>query len=407
MNCRHCNNTLRHKFVDLGYAPPSNAYLTKDDLAKPEIHYPLRVMVCDDCWLVQTEDFVKPDELFKSNYPYFSSTSATWLEHAKSFSNNIINRLQLGVESFVVEIASNDGYLLKNFLAAGIPCLGIEPTESTAEVAEAIGITVQREFFGLRYAQKLSEQGKLADLIIGNNVFAHVPDINDFSKGLCILLKPEGVVSLEFPHLMELILKTQFDTIYHEHYSYLSLSTVKKIFEQSDLKVWDVEKLNTHGGSLRVYGCRSTSVRNSTSRVTAMLETEASFGMSRMEIYDQFQRRAEQAKDQFLEHLLTAKAERRAIAAYGAAAKGNTLINFAGVKADLLPFVCDASTAKQGKYLPGSKIPILAPDFLRSKKIDELIVLPWNISNEIKMQLRNYLKPETKLLVAMPRLRTM
>ena len=274
MNCRHCGKPLTHTFLDLGFAPPSNAYLAEADLAKPEKYYPLKIQVCDQCWLVQTEDYTEGDELFGPDYAYFSSTSSGWLAHAARYSETMIRDLSLDQNSMVIEVASNDGYLLKNFVAAGIPCLGIEPTDSTAEAAEQLGIPVLRQFFGEKLGQQLAKEGKQADLIAGNNVYAHVPDINDFTLGLKVALKPSGTITLEFPHLMRLIENTQFDTVYHEHFSYLSLFTVSRIFKKAGLRLWKVEELPTHGGSLRVFGCHKTDTRGTEDSVAAVLQEE-------------------------------------------------------------------------------------------------------------------------------------
>ena len=404
MNCRHCSTPLEHLFLDLGFAPPSNAYLTAEDLEKPEKYYPLRVLVCDQCWLVQTEDYADAGELFDSNYAYFSSTSTSWLEHAKHYTEMITSRLGLGPGSQVIEVASNDGYLLKNFLAVGIPCLGIEPTTSTATAAEALGIPVLREFFGERLGNELAADGRQADLIIGNNVFAHVPDINDFTRGLKAALKPSGTITLEFPHLLRLIAENQFDTIYHEHFSYLSLHAVARIFESAGLKVWDVEELPTHGGSLRVYGCHATDARQTEPGVARILAEEQSAGLLALETYRAFQARAEKVKDDFLTFLLEQKRAGKKVAAYGAAAKGNTLLNFAGIKPDLLPFACDAAPAKQGKFLPGSHIPIHAPEKLASESPDYVVILPWNIADEVVSQNGGLQSRETKFVTAVPEL---
>lgn len=387
MFCRHCKNPLSHKFLDLGYAPPSNAYLTAEDLQKPELTFPLKLYVCDSCWLVQTQDFANADKLFTKNYAYFSSTSISWLAHAEHYCQSITARLNLTAQSHVVELASNDGYLLKNFVKAGIPCLGIEPTASTAAAARKLGVTTLEEFFGVALAKLLKAQGKQADLILGNNVYAHVPDINDFTKGIQILLKPQGIVTLEFPHLVELIKHVQFDTVYHEHYSYLSLSTVQRIFENAGLRVWHVEKLTTHGGSLRVYGCNIDAVYECTRAVMDLLSEEHAFGMQKLDIYDSFQLKADAVKNNALTFLLEQKRLGKTVAAYGAAAKGNTLLNYAGIKPDLLPFVFDAAEAKQGKYMPGSHIPILNPSKLSQKDLDYVLILPWNIKHEVIRQL--------------------
>lgn len=401
MNCRHCQTLLKHTFIDLGFAPLSNAYLSSSDLGVPEMYYPLRVKVCNNCWLVQTEDYAPVDELFSSKYAYFSSTSCSWLAHAKAYAEQMIQRFELNSDSLVIEIASNDGYLLKNFLAGGIPCLGIEPTLSTAKAAEEIGIPVIREFFGEALGQQMSEQGKQADLIVGNNVYAHVPDINDFTKGLKALLKPGGVITLEFPHLMHLLDEGLFDTIYHEHFSYLSLHTVTRIFEEAGLRVWNVDELPTHGGSLRVYGCHLNDVRESSEMRKILLEEEARRGMQTMIPYIEFQSRANKIKNELLEFLLKLKKTGKSIVAYGAAAKGNTLLNFAGIKPDLLPFVCDLATAKQDKFMPGSHIPILKPQAIMQAKPDYVLILPWNIAEEIRDQLYQHI-PDTKFVTAVP-----
>ena len=404
MNCRHCGAALRHTFLDLGSAPPSNAYLTAADLARPERTYPLKIMVCDQCWLVQTEDYAAADELFGADYAYFSSTSSGWLAHAARYAQDVIARFELGRNSFVVEVACNDGYLLKNFVAAGIPCLGIEPTASTAAAAEQLGIPVRREFFGEVLGRQLAGAGQQADLIAGNNVYAHVPDINDFTRGLKAALKRDGVITLEFPHLMRLIERTQFDTTYHEHFSYLSLYTVARIFKAAGLKVWDVEQLATHGGSLRVYGCHAEHARAPTAAVAALLAEEARHGLQSLDGYRGFQARADRLRDDLLEFLMAQKRAGKKVAAYGAAAKGNTLLNYAGVTADLIPFVCDAAIAKQGKFLPGSHIPILPPSALAERRPDYLLILPWNIADEVKQKNAGLAAKGTRFVTAVPSL---
>ncbi|MBK7765437.1 MAG: class I SAM-dependent methyltransferase [Sulfuritalea sp.] len=386
MKCRHCSNPLQHVFLDLGFAPPSNAYLSENDLHAPETWFPLKLHVCENCWFVQTEDYARADELFRHDYAYFSSTSTTWLEHARCYSDTMRQRLALDKNSFVIEVASNDGYLLKNFVAAGIPCLGIEPTASTAAAAEALGIPVLREFFGEQTARQLAAQGKQADLILGNNVYAHVPDINDFTAGLKAALKPTGTITLEFPHLLRLIQEAQFDTVYHEHFSYLSLHTVRHIFQQAGLRVWHVEQLTTHGGSLRVFGCHHSDPRPETPAVEELIRSEEDGGLCNLETYGQFQARAEAIKHDFLAFLIEKKRTGKSVAAYGAAAKGNTLLNFAGIRPDLLPYVCDAAPSKQGRYLPGSHIPILSPAALMECKPEYVIILPWNIAAEVRQQ---------------------
>ena len=402
MKCRHCANQLEHTFLDLGFAPPSNAYLNAEELSDPEVHYPLRVKVCDQCWLVQTEDYARREELFRADYAYFSSTSSGWLDHSARYVDMVVDRLSLGPDSFVIEVACNDGYLLKNVLAAGIPCLGIEPTASTAAAAEALGIPVSREFFGEALGRQLAGEGKQADLIAGNNVYAHVPDINDFTLGLAAALKPEGTVTLEFPHLMPMIEHTQFDTVYHEHFSYLSLTAVSSIFEAAGLRIWDVEELPTHGGSLRVFGCHSSASIATTDRVAAMLQREEQFGLTTLATYLAFQERADRVKDDFLTFLIEQKRAGRKVAAYGAAAKGNTLLNYGGVRPDLLPYVCDAAASKQGKFMPGSHIPIYAPQALWESRPDYVVILPWNIAAEVRTQLGELVEDGVILVTAVP-----
>lgn len=386
MKCRHCGAPLTHTFLDLGFAPPSNAYLTEADLSKPENYYPLKIKVCDQCWLVQTEDYAQADELFSPEYAYFSSTSSGWLAHAEQYAKKMTKELGLNGQSLVIEVASNDGYLLKNFVAAGIPCLGIEPTDSTAAAAEQLGIPVIREFFGEALGHQLTSKGKQADLIAGNNVYAHVPDINDFTRGLKAALKPGGTITLEFPHLMRLIEQAQFDTVYHEHFSYLSLHTVSRIFAVAGLRVWNVEALPTHGGSLRIYGCHQDDPRTTQSAVSSVMQAEIQHGLQDVNTYLKFQPRADKMKDDLLSFLIEQKRLGKKVAAYGAAAKGNTLLNYAGVKTDLIEFVCDAAQAKQGKYLPGSHIPILHPSEMTNRIFDYVLILPWNIAPEVVQQ---------------------
>ena len=402
MNCRHCATLLQHTFLDLGFAPPSNAYLSEADLSRPEKYYPLKVKVCCNCWLVQTVDYAQAEELFSDEYAYFSSTSSGWVTHAANYSRAVIQRLGLNKSSHVIEIASNDGYLLKNFLAARIPCLGIEPTASTAAVAEKMGIPVLREFFGETLGQKLAASGQQADLIVGNNVYAHVPDINDFTRGIKAALKSNGTVTLEFPHLLRLIENVQFDTVYHEHFSYLSLYTVDRIFKAAKLRIWDVQQLPTHGGSLRVYGCHAEDARACSLTVHELMQEEVQQGLQSLATYQSFQDRADVVKDDLLSFLIEQKRLGNKIAAYGAAAKGNTLLNYAGVKPDLLPFICDAALAKQGKYMPGSHIPILPPDFLLNNAPNYVLILPWNIASEIKKQNATLADQGTQFVTAVP-----
>ena len=404
MKCRHCGSETRLKFLDLGFAPPSNAYLSEEQLTAPEVYFPLRLHVCGECWLVQTEDYAQAGDLFTPDYAYFSSTSAGWVKHVAGYAREITDQLGLSRDSFVVEIACNDGCLLKNFVDQGIPCLGIEPTESTAIAAEESGVPVLRRFFGGALGNEPAAQGRQADLIAGNNVYAHVPDINDFTRGLKALLKPGGCITLEFPHLMELIERNQFDTVYHEHFSYLSIQTVQRIFKTSGLRIWNVEKLSTHGGSLRIYGCHEDDARRDSDRVQRLIEAETERGLRNMETYRGFQDRVDCAKDELVTFLIGVKRDGKRIAAYGAAAKGNTLLNYAGVKPDLLPFVCDAATSKQSKYMPGSHIPILSPDTLDDYRPDFVLILPWNIASEIREKLSALRKAGTQFVTPIPRL---
>lgn len=407
MKCRHCQTELQYVFLDLGHAPPSNAYLSKEALSKPETTFPLKLYVCDQCWLVQTEDYSAADELFSDDYAYFSSTSQSWLKHAARYTESITQRLGLNKNSFVIEVASNDGYLLKNFVAAGIPCLGVEPTDGTADAAEKIGVPVLREFFGEATARALAEEGKRADLICGNNVYAHVPDINDFTTGLRIALKEGGTVNLEFPHLMRLIEKNQFDTVYHEHFSYLSLTSVSRIFAQAGLRVFDIEELPTHGGSLRIYGCHIGDPRTTMPSVTKMLKREIAFGLQDLGVYQGFQLKANKVKNDFLDFLVAQKNAGKSIGAYGAAAKGNTLMNYAGIKHNLIDFVCDAAPSKQGKYMPGSHIPILAPAELAKRKPDWVVIFPWNIAEEVTQQQHQVRSWGGQFVISVPELKVL
>lgn len=407
MLCRHCQNSLEHIFLDLGFAPPSNAYLSANDLQRPEVYFPLKLYVCSHCWLVQTEDYAKASELFNQDYAYFSSVSKSWLDHAARYCEMVTGRFGLNQSHLVVEVAANDGYLLKNFVKSGIPCLGIEPTDSTAQVAEGLGIPIVREFFGRACAHKLVAEGKQADLVLGNNVYAHVPDINDFTDGLREILKPEGVITLEFPHLLRLIEANQFDTVYHEHFSYLSLYTVSRIFARAGLRIFDVESLPTHGGSLRVYGCHIHSHRATNASVGHLLELEAQNGLKNLSTYTAFQPRANKVKNDLIQFLIEKKNQGKAVAAYGAAAKGNTLLNYAGIKSDLLPYVCDAALSKQGKFLPGVHIPILAPDVINERKPDFVLILPWNIKEEVIQQLSGVRSWGGRFVVAVPELKVL
>lgn len=405
MKCRHCSTPLQHVFVDLATAPPSNAYLSKADLQKPERYYPLRVLVCDVCWLVQTEDYASAEELFVEDYAYFSSTSTTWLQHSKSYVDTVAARFGLGPSACVVEVAANDGYLLQFVRERGIPCYGIEPTHQTALAARAKGIEIVEEFFGVPLATRLRGEGRQADLTAANNVLAHVPDINDFVQGFATLLKPDGVATFEFPHLLRLVGARQFDTIYHEHYSYLSLTAVDRIFSANGLKVFDVEELPTHGGSLRIFAQRKESTAHAVSgAVGAMLQREQATGVTTLPYYQGFQAKTDAIKDAFVAYLLQAKSAGLKVAAYGAAAKGNTLLNYAGVHQDLLAYVADRATSKQGKYLPGSRIPIVDESYLRENRPDRVVILPWNLREEVTQQLSYIREWGGRFVCAIPEL---
>jgi len=397
VKCRHCGQPLHLPFLDLGSAPPSNAYLSEAALRAPETWFPLRLLVCETCWLVQTEDHAGREALFTDDYAYFSSFSSSWLAHARAYVQTMQQRLGLNASSRVVEVASNDGYLLQYVQAAGIPCYGIEPTASTAAAARAKGIAVVERFFGVTLAEELAgdsaEGGRQADLIAANNVLAHVPDINDFVGGFARLLKPHGVATFEFPHLLRMVQGSQFDTAYHEHYSYLSLTAVQRIFAANGLTVIDVQELPTHGGSLRVFAARADAhhhpqyTAESAARVQQLLATEAAAGMLGGNFYSDFQAKAIQIKGELLTFLLQCRAQGLRVGAYGAAAKGNTLLNFAGVRPDLLPYVVDKNPAKQGQYLPGSRIPIVDEAHLRAHRPDRVLILPWNLRDEVAAQL--------------------
>ena len=389
MKCRFCQNQLTHEFIDLVNSPPSNSFLSIDELNQPEVFYPLKLFVCDKCFLVQIDEYKKSEEIFSDKYAYFSSFSSTWLEHARQYVEMIAPRLGLNQESLVVEIGSNDGYLLQYFKEKNIPCLGIEPAERTAEVAREKGIEVITEFFGVRLAQKLAKQGRQANLVVGNNVFAHVPDINDFVKGLKVLLGKDGVITLEFPHLMRLIEENQFDTIYHEHFSYLSYHTVSRIFSEHGLVLFDVDELPTHGGSLRIYaGHQEDRSKRLSGSVEALHEKESAAGMGDLSYYLGFQDKANKVKYELLSFLLAQKGEGKKVVAYGAAAKGNTLLNYCGIKKDLIEFVVDASPYKQGKFLPGSHVPVVREERIRELRPDYVLILAWNIKEEVMEQLR-------------------
>lgn len=405
MKCRHCNSSLEHVFADLGTSPPSNSYLREDQLNKPELFYPLRVKVCESCWLVQAEDFTNREEFFSNDYAYFSSFSTTWLVHAKEYVQKMTERFKLGKDSFVVEVASNDGYLLQFFKDILVPCLGIEPTKSTADAATIKGIPTLQDFFGRKLADSLARENKKADLTAANNVLAHVPDINDFIGGFSILLKDTGVATFEFPHLLQLVNHTQFDTIYHEHYSYLSLLAVQKIFLENGLEVFDVEELPTHGGSLRVFAQKKNIGKQPIStRVTELLREEKSASIDSIKFYQGFQDKINTAKNRMLEFLIKANQDKSLVIGYGAAAKGNTFLNYAGIRSDLISFVVDKNPHKQNKFLPGSRIPIYSEQMIKDKKPNYVVIFPWNLKTEISNQLSYIREWGGKFVVAIPEL---
>lgn len=405
MQCRFCKHELTHTFIDLYHSPASNSFLTAAELNEPETFFPLHVFVCDECFLVQIDEYKKSDTIFDGQYVYFSSYSTSWLAHAKRYTEQMCERLQLGSESLVVEVASNDGYLLQYFHQKNIPVLGIEPTANTASVAKEKGIETVVDFFGTRLADQLVKEGRKADLLLGNNVLAHVPDIVDFVKGLKTFLAGSGLLTMEFPHLLQLVKQHQFDTIYHEHFSYLSFTAVKRIFESAGLKMVDVDELPTHGGSLRVYAVHAENESIATSEsVAQMIRKEEEAGMNDLLFYTGFQEIAMERKLEFLEFLLQAKRNGKRVAGYGAAAKGNTFLNYAGVRADLVEFVVDANIAKQGKYLPGSHIPVVNESRLKESKPDYVIIFPWNIRDEVMAQLSYIREWDGRFVIAIPSL---
>jgi len=405
MKCRHCQSELKLPLLDLGSAPPSNAYLTNKTLKAPEKWFPLNVLVCESCWLVQTEDFAGLEELFNDDYAYFSSFSSSWLKHAKDYVDAMVERFALNEKSMVIEIAANDGYLLQYVKEKSIPCLGVEPTKSTANAARRKGINIIESFFGVELGKQLAREGTQANLIIANNVLAHVPNINDFVSGFTYLLKANGVATFEFPHLLNLIEKNQFDTIYHEHFSYLSLISVDSIFRKNGLKIFDVEEIPTHGGSLRIFAQPDNTGTHKVSECFfLLLEKEQSLGLDRAEYFLNFQEKVNKVKYDLIKFLIKAKQEGKKVIAYGAAAKGNTLLNFAGIKEDLLTCVVDKNPAKQNKYLPGSRISIVDEDVIKAKKPEYILILPWNLTHEVMQQL-NYVRAWSgKFITVIPQL---
>ncbi len=406
MNCRFDNLPISQEFIDLGFSPASNSFLKPSQLNEPEVHYPLKLYVSERTFLVQIDEYKKADEIFSEDYVYFSSFSTSWLAHAKNYVEKMISRFGFNQASQVIELASNDGYLLQYFKEKNVPVLGIEPTLSTAKVAREKGIESLTEFFGVALANKLVAQNRKADLLLGNNVLAHVPDLNDFVGGMKIALKLQGVITMEFPHLMQLIENNQFDTIYHEHFSYLSFFTVKEIFEKHNLVLFDVEEIPTHGGSLRIYAKHNTDNSKSIStNVQNLLDKEIAKGMNTLAYYRGFQEKAEKVKYDFLSFLLEQKKLGKKVAAYGAAAKGNTLLNYCGIRKDLISFAVDLSPHKQGRYMPASHIPVVNEQVLKDEKPDYIVILPWNIKEEIMKQLSYVREWGGKFVVAIPKLK--
>jgi SAM-dependent methyltransferase len=402
LSCRFCNHEISHIFTDLGSSPLANSYLNREQLSAMEPFYPLCVYVCEKCFLVQLPEHLSGEAIF-SNYAYFSSFSESWLRHAREYTRMMIERFQLNSGQLVIEIASNDGYLLKNFIEYKIQVLGVEPATNVAQVANEAGIPTIVKFFGKQTALELVEAGKHADLIIGNNVLAHVPALNDFVKGMKILLKAGGVVTMEFPHLMRLIDENQFDTIYHEHFSYFSLTTVEKVFSSHGLTLFDVDELSTHGGSLRIYarhdGEDSMPISD---KIYDLKAREAAAGFNKVEYYFSFLEKVKKTKRHVLNFLIKAKEEKKSIAAYGAPAKGNTLLNYCGVRTDFIDYTVDRSPHKQGKYLPGSRIPIFHPDKVKETRPDYLVIFPWNLKEEIMEQMSHIREWGGRFVVCIP-----
>ncbi len=402
LTCRHCKNNLNHEIIDLGHQPLSNSFLSKEKILEKEITYPLKVYLCTNCWLMQLPVHKSEKEIFSEEYPYFSSISKSWCLHAKNYVKKVIEKLNLSSDSLVVEVASNDGYLLQYFNEKKIPNFGIEPTKATALAAKKKGVVTKQKFFSKSYAKELIDKGGFAeggvDLLVANNVAAHVPDINDFIEGISIMLNKTGVASLEFPHLLKLIEGSQFDTIYHEHFSYFSLNTFIKISESNGLNLFDVEELSSHGGSLRVWLSNNQNIVKS-SNIFNLLKKEINIGIENLEMYKNFKKKAIESKNQLIDFLLNEQKMNKKTYAYGAAAKGNTLLNFAGIRNDLIHAVADLAPSKQGKFLPGSHIPIISPEKLKSEDPDSILILPWNLITELKQDL-SY----CKLFAAIPKL---
>ncbi len=403
--CRLCATPLRHTFVDLGKSPLCETYLSPDQLDEYEIFYPLHVYVCEHCFLVQVREYVSPEHIY-NEYPYFSSYSDSWCEHARKYCDSMIDRLKLGHDSFIVEIASNDGYLLQHFKSRQIPCLGVEPAMNVAKVAEERGIKTVAKFFGKEVALELFNQLGHPDLLIGNNVLAHVPDLNNFISGMKILLKSSGVITMEFPHLLKLVQENQFDTIYHEHFSYLSFYVVEKVFSRHELTVFDVEELPTHGGSLRIFARHSQNGSLPvTDRVIRLRNRELALNIDKIEFYTEFEKRVFETKRKLLEFLIQAKRSGKHVVGYGAPGKGNTLLNFCGIRTDFLDYTVDKNPLKQGKFTPGTQIPILHPDRILQTRPDYVLILPWNLAEEIVSQMADIREWGGRFIVPIPEVR--
>jgi 2-polyprenyl-3-methyl-5-hydroxy-6-metoxy-1,4-benzoquinol methylase len=403
--CRHCGAPLERSFCDLGLSPLANSYLTPDQIAQGELFFPLHALVCTNCFLVQLREFETPDNIF-SDYAYFSSFSDSWLEHARTYVERMVDRFGIAGQHRVIEIASNDGYLLQYFAARGVPVLGVEPAANIAKVAEERGIPSLVRFFGTDTARLLAAEERRGDLVIGNNVLAHVPDLNDFVKGLKIVLNPHGVITMEFPHLLRLMAEVQFDTIYHEHFSYFSFATVVRVFAAHGLRIFDVEQLPTHGGSLRIFATHTDDNTHAlTDAVKALLDSEAAFGLGNVDTYSDFSARVQRFKRQLVRFLFDAKESGKTIAAYGAPAKGNTLLNYCGIGSDVIDYTVDRNPHKQGKFLPGSRIPILHPDVIHDTKPDYLFILPWNLEQEIRQQMASIKTWGGRFIVPVPDIR--
>jgi len=405
--CRSCGAELVHTFADLGMTPLSNAFLRADELGRKEPVYPLHAYVCGNCFLVQLEQFESPQQIFGEHYAYFSSYSDTWLDHARRYTGKMIERFGFGSNSQVIEIASNDGYLLQYFKQKGVPVLGIEPAKNVAEAAVAKGIPTLTRFFGVKTARELVAQGTRADLLLGNNVLAHVPDLNDFVAGMKLVLKPDGVITMEFPHLQHLIEENQFDTIYHEHFSYFSFLSAQRVFERHGLQVFDVEEIPTHGGSLRIYARHAERGGEPGGRVRELVARERRLKFEDLETYRAFASRVKETRRRLLEFLISAKRAGKKVVGYGAPAKGNTLLNYCGIGSDFLEFTVDRSPHKQGTFLPGTHIPVYAPERIDKVKPDYLLILPWNIKDEIVKQMAHIRSWGGKFVVPIPEVRVL